>query len=416
MAIRVSLPPSNVVIPLRLSSLGRQSHPAASISGEKFTKTLLKLQLPAGSYQYQLISRRPSFSLSVICHSTNGKPLNGNMNGSSESLPDYESFDVAGIQPLGEGWDPWKLSGEYSGSSGGEGDTSVRNPGGETSGRGGMDVVPRNTVNKYGAVGNEGEEPFRILADGRKAYLDELDVLTLLVPPPFLKPMSNKNYNHAAFLWKKIAAIPEERRHRLLDLLEPRHITAMWKMTELRYEDPGLYLQNASRFLLNPAAEPLQPLVWTGQVNEVPWVFNFLSRFKKAFFYSQDRELYGRVITGGGVLEGLGNKVAPLYFKVRPIRTVLATNEQCDFAFSYDDGHFELKNAVPNGFPQPGKHPFAFGKKFYDYVRVVGPGVVVGQSWYGSASGSEVSRNSELGPRKYLGEFLLIQNYAKVSS
>lgn len=63
-----------------------------------------------------------------------------------------------------------------------------------------------------------------------------------------------------------------------------------------------------------------------------------------------------------------------------------------------------------------GKHPFAFGKKFYDYVRVVGPGVVVGQSWYGSASGSEVSRNSELGPRKYLGEFLLIQNYAKVSS
>lgn len=54
------------------------------------------------------------------------------------------------------------------------------------------------------------------------------------------------------------------------------------------------------------------------------------------------------------MLEGLGNKVAPLYFKVRPIRTVLATNEQCDFAFSYDDGHFELKNAVPNGFPQPG--------------------------------------------------------------
>ena len=53
-------------------------------------------------------------------------------------------------------------------------------------------------------------------------------------------------------------------------------------------------------------------------------------------------------------MEGLGNKVAPLYFRVKPIRAVSATNEQCDFAFSYDDGHFELKNAVPNGFPEPG--------------------------------------------------------------
>jgi hypothetical protein len=42
----------------------------------------------------------------------------------------------------------------------------------------------------------------------------------------------------------------------------------MWKMSELRYEDPGLYLQNASRFLQNPAAEPLQPIFWTGKVNE----------------------------------------------------------------------------------------------------------------------------------------------------
>jgi len=42
----------------------------------------------------------------------------------------------------------------------------------------------------------------------------------------------------------------------------------MWKMAELRYEDPGLYLQNPSRFLHSPAVRPLQPTIWTGQVNE----------------------------------------------------------------------------------------------------------------------------------------------------
>ena len=150
------------------------------------------------------LSRRPSYRIPVICQSTNGngKPLNGNSNGSAESYPAYETFDEAGIMPLGQGWDPWKQSTRYSAPGAGETDTSVRNPGGETSGRfRDADVGFRKTGSKYGSIGNEGEEPFRILADGTKAYLDELDVLTLLVPPPFLKPMSSVNYNHAAFLW-----------------------------------------------------------------------------------------------------------------------------------------------------------------------------------------------------------------------
>lgn len=149
------------------------------------------------------LSWRPSYTHPMICQSTNGngKPLNGNSNGSSESIPAYETFDQAGIMPLGQGWDPWKQSSRYPSSGSGEADTSVRNPGGETSGRDDVDLGFRSTGSKYGVVGNEGEEPFRILPDGRKAYLDELDVLTLLVPPPFLKPMSSVNYNHAAFLW-----------------------------------------------------------------------------------------------------------------------------------------------------------------------------------------------------------------------
>jgi hypothetical protein len=54
---------------------------------------------------------------------------------------------------------------------------------------------------KYGVQGNEGEEPYRILENGQKAYLDELDVLTLLDPPAFIRPMDSRTYNHATFLW-----------------------------------------------------------------------------------------------------------------------------------------------------------------------------------------------------------------------
>lgn len=58
-----------------------------------------------------------------------------------------------------------------------------------------------------------------------------------------------------------------------------------------------------------------------------------------------------------------------------------------------------------------GKHPSPFGKEFFDYVRVVGPGVVVGQSWHGSFPEKQDPKKPGVGPRKYLGEFVLIQNY-----
>jgi hypothetical protein len=50
-------------------------------------------------------------------------------------------------------------------------------------------------------IGKEGEDPYRILDDGHKVYLDELDVITLLEPPPFLRPLQSVYYNHAAYLW-----------------------------------------------------------------------------------------------------------------------------------------------------------------------------------------------------------------------
>lgn len=153
-----------------------------------------------GPYHCWWIKTQGREELLVRSQSTNGKPLNGTVNGSDE-LPGHKSFDGAGIEPLGQGWDPWKQSTITSNARMGEGDSYARNQAGEFSGRkNNTDMVRRNEVTKP-SVGNEGEEPFRIMPNGKKAYLKELDVLTLLDPPPFLKPMSTMAYNHAAFLW-----------------------------------------------------------------------------------------------------------------------------------------------------------------------------------------------------------------------
>lgn len=45
------------------------------------------------------------------------------------------------------------------------------------------------------------EEPYEILPNGKKAYLDEQDVVTFLDPPKELIPLDHASYNPAAYLW-----------------------------------------------------------------------------------------------------------------------------------------------------------------------------------------------------------------------
>ena len=45
------------------------------------------------------------------------------------------------------------------------------------------------------------DNPFEILPSGKKAYLDEQDVVTFLNPPKELIPLDSASYNAAAYLW-----------------------------------------------------------------------------------------------------------------------------------------------------------------------------------------------------------------------
>lgn len=233
----------------------------------------------------------------------------------------------------------------------------------------------------YEQKGNIGEDPYRILETGSKLYLDELDVLTLLDPPSFLIPTDANSYNQAAYLWKKIGDIPKERRHRLLDLLTPKQVANMWDITGEMYGLPNSPLLEPANVLLGTKSEFfMKPVTWTGKAFNVSWPLTWFSTFKKAFFLAPDGSVYGRVITGGWLLQNMTKWLLPLYFEAREIRKVVATEEPCHIALEYGDGQLHLPE-VPKDFPRPAKHPWPFNDASFDYLRPAGPGVLVGQWW-----------------------------------
>ncbi|KAK8968706.1 hypothetical protein KSP40_PGU006602 [Platanthera guangdongensis] len=106
------------------------------------------------------------------------------------------------------------------------------------------------------------DKPYEVLPGGRKSYLDEQDIATIVDPPKDLFPLDPESYNPAAYLWKKIGNIPEERRHRLLSTLKPRHIPKLWELAGTRYQDAKLAKQTAST-LLSIDRQSINPEYWS---------------------------------------------------------------------------------------------------------------------------------------------------------
>ncbi|KAJ8560149.1 hypothetical protein K7X08_004207 [Anisodus acutangulus] len=161
------------------------------------------------------------------------------------------------------------------------------------------------------------EKPYQVLPNDKIVYLDEQDVVTFLDPPMELIPLDPSSYNPAFYLWKKIEDIPEERRHRLLSLLNPRLISQAWEIS-------GTHAEQA-----------------------------------EVVFRTGDGKAYGRFISES-VFSGLSNSFYPLYFTVNGILDLP------DFS---------------RGFPKPAEHPWPFNDEIVIYVRHTGPGVMVGQAW-----------------------------------
>ncbi|XP_028772035.1 uncharacterized protein LOC114745418 [Neltuma alba] len=245
------------------------------------------------------------------------------------------------------------------------------------------------------------DKPFEILPSGRKAYLDEQDVVSFLDSPKELIPLDPDSYNPAAYLWKKIEDVPEERRHRLLLLLEPRLISRAWQIAGTRYADPKLAKKSASTLLSDGNGVMLE--YFNCRTSGGPMLISWIKFFKKVIFSWKDGKAYGRLI-GGPALATFANSLAPLYFTVRQLKEVMSTEQPCDQAYEFGDGLHDIKE-LPQGFPRPVKHPYPFNDQVVIYVRHLGPGVSVGQAW-------QEGNKLEQIPQKLCGEILMVKNYA----
>ncbi|KAL0877957.1 hypothetical protein Bca101_027663 [Brassica carinata] len=231
------------------------------------------------------------------------------------------------------------------------------------------------------------EKPYETLPTGKKVYVDESDVVTFLDPPKELIPLDPASYNPAAYLWlvfrlsrrKKIEDIPEERRHRLLQFLEPRLITRAWEIAGARYEDPKLAKMTASKLFSTGGDAEISLEYFNCRTSNGPLIISWIRSFKMAVFSSNNGQVYGR-ICGGPIVSTLANAFSPLYFEVTEAMEVMATEEPCDIACRFGDGLLAIED-YPQGFPRPAKHPYPFNDSVVIYIRHIGPGVCVGQAW-----------------------------------
>ncbi|KAK7293960.1 hypothetical protein RJT34_16843 [Clitoria ternatea] len=249
------------------------------------------------------------------------------------------------------------------------------------------------------------DKPFEILPSGKKAYLDEQDVVTFLDPPKELVPLNPSSYNPAAYLWKKIEDIPEERRHRLLLLLKPRHVSMAWQIAGTRYEDPKLVKKSASTLLSDSNKGDVMLEYYNCRTSGGQVPISWINSFRKAVFSCKVGQAYGRIICGP-VLAAFTDSYAPLYFTVQQLTEVMSTEQPCDLAYEFGDGLYDIKE-LPLGFPRPVKHPYPFNDQIVIYIRHLGPGVSVGQAWQEGMKLEQI-------PRKLCGEILMVKDYTSL--
>lgn len=246
------------------------------------------------------------------------------------------------------------------------------------------------------------DKPHQVLPGGEISYYDERDVVSFLDPPKQLLPLDPSSYNPAAYLWKKIDDIPEERRHRLLALFDPRLISRAWEVAGTRYDNSNLAKKSSSSlFAVETGAKLLE--FWHCRTNGGPLAVAWINYFKTALFCYYDGQTYGRVIDAS-VFRGISRSFAPLYFTVREVNEVMSTEQPCDVAYEFGSGLLDLQE-YPDRFPKPEKHPWPFNDSVVIYVRSVGPGVMVGQAWQEGEDLKQV-------PKKLCSEILMVKDYA----
>lgn len=216
-----------------------------------------------------------------------------------------------------------------------------------------------------------------------------------------LVPFDPSSTNMGLVMWTTLREVPPELRPRLVAGLSSGDIRRLWRLAGLRYGAPS----GAVAAAIGPEYSLWRDLpgdsahisYWRGRA-ALPTHALGISSFQKAFFQALMTEptepdtLFGRVIHPTPVANW--GYPGPMYFRAAVGPAVVpATGELCDMTLQYLDP-YELglqsddipRSAWPR--PRPQRRPFDAG--FTDYVRVVGPGMLVGMGYRTRASGSGV--------------------------
>ncbi|KAB2610925.1 hypothetical protein D8674_018957 [Pyrus ussuriensis x Pyrus communis] len=266
----------------------------------------------------------------------------------------------------------------------------------------------RSPLLRYNSAKGEWEKPYEYLPTGKKAYLDEQDVVT------FLDPQVSASCNPAAYLWL---------------------ISSAWEIAGTRYAYPNLTKRSASKLLCTNDHGVTSLEYYHYRTSGGPMPISWINSFQKAIFSSTDGNIYGRFI-GGSFLAGLANSFSPLRFTVRQLKEVMPTEQPSGLAYVFGDGLFDLQE-YPEGFPRPGIYfpiypmqcgIFSMGHSLLDllldfnrfteitpmffsrgkvvvYVHHLGPGVSVGQAWQEGKKLQQV-------PQKLCSDILRVKNYS----
>ena len=229
----------------------------------------------------------------------------------------------------------------------------------------------------------------RRLAVARSSALKS--VVNLVKTAETLVPYSKDSVNLGLLLWNKIEEIPMEDRVKMLDELTNADILRLWRLAGQR--------QEASIADISSSKVPSYSL-WDDLPAEDSIMVRYRGRaalpirllgqeyFEKALFCmpGEDKEtphpnIYGRVLHGNVLKNRL--YPGPLYFKVAVGGSLVPIlSDTCDMVLRYALPPAEERElaalASDLGWIGPRDNPPPFNGDFTDYVRVVGPGVLVG--------------------------------------
>ncbi|KAH9625341.1 hypothetical protein KSS87_022739 [Heliosperma pusillum] len=182
-------------------------------------------------------------------------------------------------------------------------------------------------------------------------------------------------------------------------------ISAAWEAAGTRYDDAKL-AEMSSSTMLSAKNDAVSLEFWNCRKSGGPIPLALISHLQKALFRTNGK-IYGRLI-GVSTLARIATSFSPLYFTVKEVHEVMPTEQPCDLAYEFGDGHLDLQD-YPEGFPKPGRHPRPFNDQVVIYVRHVGPGVMAGQAWQEGIVLEQV-------PKKLCGEILMVKDYSTYSA